>query len=230
VRKLMVGVVAALVVAGSGGAAWAQSRPLATEDPETVGSGQILLEAGFDYAQDMFYPASGLKGNLKRIGMSGHSFGALTTQAVSGEKFPVGGRMIDPRIKAAIMFSPSAPRRGGAKAAFGAVAIPWMLMTGTEDMSPLGDENVASRLTVFPALPPGGKYELVLYKAEHSAFTERALPGDHEKRNPNHHRAILAISTAFWDAYLNADPAAREWLNGKGPASVLEPKDRWQAK
>jgi hypothetical protein len=142
----------------------------------------------------------------------------------------MGGRMTDSRIKAAIMFSPSSPRRGDAKEAFGAVAIPWMLMTGTKDVAPIGEADVASRLAVFPALPPGHKYELVLDNAEHSAFTERALPGDHETRNPNHHRAILAISTAFWDAYLNGDAAAREWLNGKGPASVLEPKDRWRAK
>jgi predicted dienelactone hydrolase len=173
-----------------------------------------------------------LKGrlDLKRVGMSGHSFGALTTQAVSGEKFPIGGRMTDSRIKAAIMFSPSSPRRGSASDAFGAVAIPWMLMTGTKDVAPIGEADVASRLAVFPALPPGGKYELVLDNAEHSAFTERALPGDHEARNPNHHRAILALSTAFWDAYLKSDAAAREWLNGKGPSSVLEEKDRWRAK
>jgi predicted dienelactone hydrolase len=172
-----------------------------------------------------------LKGrlDLKRVGMSGHSFGALTTQAVSGEKFPMGGRMTDSRIKAAIMFSPSSPRRGDAKEAFGAVAIPWMLMTGTKDVAPIGEADVASRLAVFPALPPGNKYELVLDNAEHSAFTERALPGDHETRNPNHHRAILAISTAFWDAYLNSNAAAREWLN-KGARSVLEAKDRWQVK
>lgn len=53
----------------------AQSRPLATEDPEVVGPGQILLEAGIDYGQDMFYPASGLTGNLWRIGTFGFNFG-----------------------------------------------------------------------------------------------------------------------------------------------------------
>jgi hypothetical protein len=53
----------------------AQSRPLVTEDPETVGAGQILFEAGVDYWQDAFYPASGLTGNLWRIGMFGFSFG-----------------------------------------------------------------------------------------------------------------------------------------------------------
>lgn len=55
--------------------AFAQSRPLVTEDPETVGPGQILLEAGVDYAQDMFYPASGLRGQLWRVGTFGLSFG-----------------------------------------------------------------------------------------------------------------------------------------------------------
>jgi Putative MetA-pathway of phenol degradation len=52
-----------------------QSRPLVTEDPETVGPGQILFEAGVDYNQDIYYPASGLRGNLWRIGMFGFSFG-----------------------------------------------------------------------------------------------------------------------------------------------------------
>jgi len=79
-------------------------------------------------------------------------------------------------------------------------------------------------------VPPGGKYELVLYDAEHSAFTDRALPGDKAQRNPNHHRAILALSTAFWDAYLGNNQAAKDWLDGNGPGSILEKKDRWQKK
>ena len=65
---------------------------------------------------------------------------------------------------------------------------------------PVGDIDVPSRLAVYPVLPPGGKYELVLDGAEHSAFTDRPLPGDRETRNPNHHRVILALNTAFWDA------------------------------
>ena len=56
------------------------------------------------------------------------------------------------------------------------------------------------------------KYELVLDKAEHSAFSERGLPGDKDKRNPNHHRALLALSTAFWDAYLKGDARAKQYL------------------
>ncbi len=53
----------------------AQSRPLVTEDPETVGPGQILVEGGIDYAREAFFPASGLQGNLWRIGTLGLSIG-----------------------------------------------------------------------------------------------------------------------------------------------------------
>ena len=83
---------------------------------------------------------------------------------------------------------------------------------------------------MYPALPAGQKNELVLDGAEHSAFTDRALPGDALPRNPNHHRALLAISTAFFDSTLKGDAAAREWLEGKGARAVLEEKDLWQWK
>lgn len=174
-----------------------------------------------------------LKGrcDLKRVGMSGHSFGALTTQYVSGQQVgPRGTVYTDKRIKAALPMSPSPPKRGSTETAFAKVSIPWLLMTGTEDDSPIGDLEPDDRLKVFPALPPEGKYELVLFNAEHSAFTERRLPGDRKDRNPNHHRAILATSTAFWDAYLKGDQDARTWLDGEGPRSVLEAEDRWQIK
>jgi hypothetical protein len=43
-------------------------------------------------------------------------------------------------------------------------------------------------------------------------------------------RAILALSTAFWDAWLRDDAAAKAWLDGNGPTTVLEKQDRWQRK
>lgn len=170
--------------------------------------------------------------NLKRgVGMSGHSFGAVTTQAVSGQVPPLGKGFTDSRIRAAIPMSPSTPRVGDAKKAFGGVKIPWLLMTGTKDLAPIGAVDMKSRLGVFPALPEGGnKYELVLDRAEHSAFTERTLPGDKEKRNSNHHKVILALSTAFWDAYLRGDTEAKKWLDGEGPRRLMEKGDTWKRK
>jgi hypothetical protein len=57
------------------GTAAAQQRPLVTEDPETIGAGLILLEGGFDLQREVFYPASGLQGNLLRLPVLGLSFG-----------------------------------------------------------------------------------------------------------------------------------------------------------
>ena len=174
-----------------------------------------------------------LKGrlNLKQVGMSGHSFGAQTTQAVSGQSLPIGNASLtDARIKAALPQSPSSPRRGDLQAAFRQVKIPWLLMTGTKDTSPIGVQTVATRLAVFPALPAGDKYQLVLHNGEHLAFTDHKLPRFKKQRNPNHHRVILALSTAFWDTYLRNDNAAKAWLQGAGPRTILESEDKWERK
>lgn len=73
-RSLMV-VVAAALVAGFPLGASAQQRPLVTEDPETVGNGIVLLEGGIDLLRDQPYPVSGLEGNLLRVPVLGVSFG-----------------------------------------------------------------------------------------------------------------------------------------------------------
>jgi hypothetical protein len=53
----------------------AQQRPLKTEDPETVGAGRVLIEMGLDYNRDVYYPLSGLRGNLFTIPPFGVSVG-----------------------------------------------------------------------------------------------------------------------------------------------------------
>jgi hypothetical protein len=53
----------------------AQQRPLMTEDPETIGAGLVLIEAGIDHQRAVFYPVSGLEGNLLRLPTLGVSFG-----------------------------------------------------------------------------------------------------------------------------------------------------------
>ena len=63
------------MVAGVPARASAQQRPLVTEDPETVGEGQILIEAGFDYQRDAEFPVAGLTGNLLRVALVGASIG-----------------------------------------------------------------------------------------------------------------------------------------------------------
>lgn len=179
------------------------------------------------------HPLFGLL-DLERVGMSGHSFGARTAQGVAGEAAQVRGigrRFTDRRVDAAVILSPSPPKRGDPAAAFGSVSVPWLSMTGTEDESPIGGTSAADRLDVFPHLPATvDRYQLVLDGAEHSAFGDGGSRRGRLPRNPNHHRAILALSTAFWEANLNRDPAARAWLDGPAAKTVLEPTDEWDAR
>ena len=55
--------------------AFAQQRPLVTEDPEPVGEGRVLVESGVDVLKGIRYPVSGLEGNLLRLPTVGLSFG-----------------------------------------------------------------------------------------------------------------------------------------------------------
>jgi len=86
----------------SGSPALAQSRPLVTEDPETVPVGFILLEAGVDFLHGAVFPVTGLTGNLTRIGAYGFSVGVSKIAEIQ-----VDGAMFD-RLKVTD-FDPTAP-------------------------------------------------------------------------------------------------------------------------
>ena len=72
-RARLVACVALLICAAA--PAQAQQRPLVTEDPETIGSGLVLVEGGFDQQWKVFYPLSGLTGDLFRVPTLGLSLG-----------------------------------------------------------------------------------------------------------------------------------------------------------
>ena len=169
--------------------------------------------------------------DLQHLGMSGHSFGAITTQMVSGQS-PIMPTQhpTDARIKAAVVLSPSPPKLGQPDRYFSQVAIPWLLMTGTEDTSPIGDQTAESRLKVFPALPAGNKYQVVFDGGTHAFLGERTGGPSAGKDSASHARATEALSTAFWDAYLLGDANARRWLDGDGPKNLLAPRDVWEKK
>jgi len=154
--------------------------------------------------------------DLDRVGMSGHSFGARTTQIVMGRRMPRGRSFAEPRLDAFLPFSPSVGR-GDAGEAFGHIEAPVLCVTGTEDDSPLDPSTTPeSRREVYAALPAGDKYELVFDGGTHFDFSDHEVRGRGE-RSPRIHPAVQAISTRFWDAYLKGDEAAKQWLQSKRP-------------
>ena len=64
-----------LIVLAAATPSFAQQRPLKTEDPETIGAGRVLIEAGVDYNRDVFFPVSGLRGNHFMVPPFGLSMG-----------------------------------------------------------------------------------------------------------------------------------------------------------
>ncbi len=64
-----------LLFAIAGNSAQAQQRPLITEDVDIIPPGSVRIEAGLDFLQSAKFPASGLTGDLTRVGVLGISVG-----------------------------------------------------------------------------------------------------------------------------------------------------------
>ena len=57
------------------GVAWAQQRPLLTEDPRLIAEGLVLADSGFGYQHQARFPVSGLTGDLYSFFDTGLRFG-----------------------------------------------------------------------------------------------------------------------------------------------------------
>jgi len=163
-------------------------------------------------------PKSPLYGliNADEIGMAGHSFGAWTTLAVTGEKTVAPDNLVDPRIKAAIAMS--APVVGGGAKAVGQftdIKVPVFHMTGTRDDSPIGDTTAPERRIPYDQSTIPGTCLLILNGADHMTFSGHIM-GISQASDTHFQSIILPASIAFWDAHLRNDQEAAAWLY-KGP-------------
>lgn len=169
---------------------------------------------------------SPLKGRLelRAIGMAGHSFGAWTTLAVAGQMLGPLQRssLADPRVKAAIEMSAPVPRNADLDRAYGKINMPVLHMTGTLDDSPIGDTRAAERRVPFDHIQASGQYLVIFQGGDHMIFAggqrRNARKGEKDSRFRD---LILQGTTAFWDAYLKGDAAAKSWLSRGGYAGVL---------
>jgi predicted dienelactone hydrolase len=168
--------------------------------------------------------------DLARIGMSGHSFGAQTTQALAGQSFDgtatartAAAALAELRLRAFVAFSPSA-RSQQAAALFATIAKPFISITGTDDgMVGLGlGVPPPLRRVPFEGMPGPDQYLLVLEAADHMVFngTARARTGGDTAHDATHTALAAAVTTAFWLAYLADDGAARDWLAGSAAAAI----------
>lgn len=157
---------------------------------------------------------------LDRIGMSGHSFGAATTQAAAGQLYPGGFSFRADSVRAFLAMSPSGARNGDHARAFSKVDRPFMFMTGTEDSFGVGQGGpeavLASRRAPFDAIKGPPTYFLNLVGADHFVFSGREEMGVSTEKDQRDHAIIRAAATAFFSAYLLDDSGAKTWLDEGG--------------
>lgn len=105
-----------------------------------------------------------------RVAVAGFDLGAQTALAVAGEKHPgMADLPAMPGLRAAIALSPQAIlARGGFVERFGAIHLPTLTVTGTEDGDPYGlVDSPHTRQAPFNYMPPGDKYLLVIEDGTH---------------------------------------------------------------
>jgi hypothetical protein len=85
--------------------AFAQQRPLKTEDPETIGSGRMLIELGIDHDRDVYLPVSGLRGNLTLLPAFGVSLGVSSIAEIQIDWAPYQKMSITEQVPGAPLSS-----------------------------------------------------------------------------------------------------------------------------
>lgn len=171
--------------------------------------------------------------DISRVGLSGHSFGAQTTLAVSGQTNPAvrGQSALDTRVVAAIAFSPNARNKKQLDRQFGDIRIPFFSITGSADGAVLDDgTEPADRTLPYRHMPAGGKYLVVFAGGDHMVFGGHALRGKRsERRDREIQRHVKSATLAFWQAHLRNDADARRWLENDF-AATLAPDDLYEWK
>ena len=174
------------------------------------------------------HPDAAAKIDFSNIGMSGHSFGAMTTQVMMGMLFPDENGILqdysDPRFKAGILYSPVPEFHLSGElpdTVYAEMNRPLFHMTGTDDSSPVEGFPYTKRLEVFE-LSRGEKMLLVLKDGDHMVYNgSRGKLGQNPNRE-RHEEIIKLAALAYWDMMLKNDAAARDWLTGGGFATYLK--------
>jgi predicted dienelactone hydrolase len=184
-----------------------------------------------------------LKGKMARgkLGVGGHSFGAMTSEIMVGAR--VGEPKLDQnsihdnRPKAVLLLSPSGvlahPKL--TPESWEPIRLPMMVMTGTYDKGTRG-EDPSWRTEPYHYSPAGNKYLVFIKDGNHMIFNGDPESGKklkkmfgedpivegllaHEPSSKDYQRMFNEVKVAslvFWDAYLKGDKAAKALLDGDG--------------
>jgi predicted dienelactone hydrolase len=173
----------------------------------------------------------GGKMDLNKIAVAGHSFGAGTSLAVAGQSFMGSSRMADSRIKAAIYLCPPVNQiaKRAPEQTFGSIKIPGLLMTGTEDDSPIGGTPAADRPIPYFGISAAHQYLVNFTGADHAVFGGRVYRAPRET-DSMFQEEIEKVTSEFLDATLKNEQSAWQWMDGAGAKDYLAKNASFQRK
>ena len=165
--------------------------------------------------------ASAQRCDFSRIGAAGHDFGAQTALALAGAVLPGNILLADPRVKAVVAMSSPVPLgQVPLDLAFGGIKLPCLHVTGTADNSIVGTTTASQRRLPFDYSKAADRYLVTLFGADHLTYSGHSRPAN-AVYDAMFHRLIAETSTAFWDAYLAGDTAAKAWLADRGLSDLV---------
>ncbi len=213
--------------------------PDSPENASVIKEGMTDRPKDISFAIDQVIARDKTDGALKgrvdadKMAVAGHSFGGYTAMAIAGES-GAGMNFADPRVKAIIAMSP--PANNVSMANTDNIKIPVLIMTGTLDNAAMLGGTPEKRTELFNKLTHADHYLCMFEGGDHMVFPGgdrndrlgkmRGMKGDPAK-DEVFQAYIKASTTAFWDAYLRNDAAAKSWLQGSGATKQLSADGKW---
>lgn len=169
------------------------------------------------------FPDLAGKIDSKRIGIGGHSFGAVTTQLLAGTtpRLPAGGdSLAEPRARAFVAISPNGLGIFFSKDSFSEVKQPMLFLSGDNDKGRRGEEALWRR-DAFDHAQAGNKTLVWIRDAYHNfggisgspPLLNRLIDGQGGGKNDLHLKLVQLSTLVFWDAFLKDDQEALAYLS-----------------
>jgi predicted dienelactone hydrolase len=194
------------------------------------------------------HPKLAGKLDSSRVGVSGHSLGALSALLLGGARIPRPdlpprvGSLGDKRVKAIVALSPQGVKSGPGKFGFDdrkcfTISVPAMFVSGDRDQ--MSETTVSQNIDAFRYSPPGDKYYASLYGANHATFfgnVDFHLPGgiadlaldpanaqtlEAYGDQEADRKLVQEMTTLFWDVYLKGDSGEKMLLKRGGLTKLV---------
>ena len=156
----------------------------------------------------------------QRIAVAGHSFGGMISMVKSGlhlkaDQYIYPGQTADERFSAAVVMSGVGQMQQMKENAFDGLTGPLIATGGTLDLGNVGtgvEYPWEWRMSGFTLSPPGDKYSVVLQEGDHYLGGLICRDNRGGEADPQGVAIDRAMTTAFLDAYIKEDLAARTFL------------------